>query len=402
MASYRYKAVDPSGAWVKGVVEGDSANLALESLSRKGLHASEIREVAASEERRSSGVALFNRVSPVEMALFLRQLSTLINSDVPLVQSLSLLERQMRNQKLKTIITAVREDVQGGTEFSKAMQKYPEAFSPLAVSMARVGETGGVLGRILDEVATITERDETTKGEVRAAMIYPSIVVCVGMAVITFLMVFVVPKITDALTGTRMPLPTRILLRVSDLTQHYWWMGGIALIAVVLGLRAWRSNEAGRLQSDLLILHMPVFGGLSLKSSISRFARALGVLLSGGVPLLEALQVVKGVLDNAALGRAIDNASAGLREGGSLAGQLEKQELFPPLVTHMVGVGENSGKLDAMLIKIADTYDWQTQQAIKVMLSMLAPLMILALASVVGFVALSLILPILSLQKTLH
>lgn len=404
MPTFKYKAIDASGAWIKGVVESPSSTIAIASLTRQGLHPSEIEELADSSANSSSSGSLLGRVSAVEMALFLRQLATLINSDVPLVQSLTILERQMKNARLKGIIATVREDVQGGTEFSRALQKHPQAFSPLAVSMTRVGETGGVLGKILDEVATITERDETIRSEVRAAMIYPSVVVCVGILVVTFLMVFVVPKLTGVLSdiGTNMPLPTQMLLVISAIAKKSWWAIALVIAGLFIALRAWRATDAGRLQFDRFVLHMPVLGGLALKSSISRFSRALGVLLGGGVPLLEALRVVKGVLNNAALGAAIDRASSGLREGGSLADQLDKQNLFPPLVTHMVAVGENSGKLDQMLAKIADTYDWQTQQSIKIMLSLLAPMMILVLAVVVGFIALALVLPLLSIQDSIR
>lgn len=405
MPSYRYKAINESGAWVKGVVEEHSSATAMESLTRQGLQPSEFEEVSgkAAVAGSTSPSFTFGRISAIEMALFLRQLATLVNSDVPLVESLSILERQIRNSRLREIIETVREDVQGGTEFSRAMQKHPQAFSPLAISMARVGETGGVLGRILDEVATITERDETTRSEVRAAMVYPTVVVCVGVAVVTFLVVFVVPRLTGVLSDMgSMPMPTKILLAISGFARKAWWIVALALAGGFISLRAWKATDLGRLQYDRFLLHMPVLGNLALKSSISRFARALGVLLGGGVPLLEALHVVKDVLNNAALGEAIDNASHGLREGGSLASQLEKQNLFPPLVTHMVAVGENSGKLDQMLVKIADTYDWQTQQAIKVMLSLLAPMMILVLAVVVGFIALAMILPLLSIQDAIR
>lgn len=399
MPSFRYRAVDASGAWVKGVVEEASSSVAVESLTRQGLHPAEIEEVDGAAAPQQGSAVSRKKISAVEMALFLRQLSTLINSDVPLVQSLQILERQITNPRLRAILTVVREDVQGGLDFSQAMARHPQAFSPLAISMARVGETGGVLGRILEEVAKITERDQTTRGEVRAAMVYPMIVVCVGTAVVAFLIIFMVPRLKDLLQGGQMPLPTRVLMAASDYAVQFWWIVLLVLAGAFFAFRAWKATEEGKLQFDHLVLRMPVFGPLVLKSSISRFSRALGVLLGGGVPLLEALRVVKDVLANAALGEAIDNASAGLREGGSLAGQLEKQEMFPPLVTHMIGVGENSGRLDQMLIRIADTYDWQTQQAVKIMLSLLAPVMILALAVVVGFIALAMVMPILSIQQ---
>ena len=403
MPVFQYKALNLAGSRVRGVVESESAPLAVQALVRQGLYATEVR---AAEEAGASGLRQFRlkRISQIELVLFLRQLATLVNSDVSLVQSLSLLERQVSNVAFREIIGSVREEIQGGRDFSQALALWPRVFTPLIVSMVRVGETGGVLGPILEELAGITERDHQIRSEVRAAMVYPIVVVVVGVLVVGILMAFVVPKLTEVFMdmGGALPLPTRALLAISVAVRRYWWVVAFALGGLFLALRAWRATEEGRLRYDWMALRFPVLGDLARKASICRFARALGVLLSGGVPLLESLQVVKGVLANAALGKAIEQASSGLRQGGSLARELEKEEMFPPLVIHMIGVGENSGNLDKMLIRIAETYEWQTQMAIKVMLSLLGPMMILGLAVVVGFIALSLVLPLFSMSELIR
>jgi type II secretion system protein F len=401
--NYRYKAVDASGGRTEGAIEGDSQAAAVQALLSRGLHATAMREAPEGAAGPAVGASFSfgGRISPLEMSLFLRQLSTLVNSDVSLLQSLTILQRQMTNQRLREILESVRTDVQGGSDFSQALGRYPRVFTPLIVSMVRVGETGGVLGPILEELAAITERDQQTRSEVRTAMVYPIVVVAVGILVVGILMTQVVPKLTSVFAdmGVALPMSTQLLLAISAGAKNYWWVGLAGVAGLGVALRLWRATDEGRLASDLAMLRAPIFGDLARKASISRFSRALGVLLGGGVTLLESLQVVKGVLANAALGAAIDRASAGLREGQSLARELEKEELFPPLVTHMIGVGEDSGALDRMLIKIAETYEWQTQQAVKIMLSLLTPVMILCLAVVVGFIALALVMPIYSMNE---
>ncbi|OPZ10050.1 MAG: Type II secretion system protein F [candidate division BRC1 bacterium ADurb.BinA364] len=399
MPQFRYKAVNASGAKVSGSIEGESQAAAIKLLSLQGIFATDLR--IAEDSSKTAKVS--GRVPMLELALFLRQMATLINSGVPLVQSLTILERQVASGVLREIISQVCVEVQGGADFSRALGRYPKVFSPLIVSMVRVGETGGVLGGILNELAGITERDQQTRSEVRAAMIYPVAVVMVGVLVVALLMTMVVPKLMLVFSdmGMALPVPTRMLLAISAGVKSYWWAGALTIAALFAALRFWRATEDGRMKYDWMMLHLPVLGELAKKASISRFSRALGVLLGGGVPLLESLLVVKGVLANAALGQLIDRAAAGLREGGSLARQLEKGRLFPPLVTHMVAVGENTGNLDTMLVRVAETYEWQTQQAIKVMLSLLMPVMILALAVVVAFIALALVLPLFSMNQQL-
>lgn len=407
MPSFQYKAIDGSGASVKGVTEAETTVAVVESLLTKGLHCTDVRiakgsSPAAQASESAPSVSFGSRVSPLEIALFLRQLSTLIDSDVPLMQSLSLLHRQSTNPLLHQILGAVIEDIKGGTDFSGALSKWPKTFSAMVVSMVRVGETGGVLGPILDQLADITEREQQTRSEVRAAMIYPVIVVLVGIVVVSILMVFVVPKLTATFLemGAALPLPTEILISISTFAESYWWIVLGCCIAAFVALQIWRKTEKGGMAFDRIVLRIPLMGSLAKKAAISRFSRALGVLIGGGVPLLEALAVVKGVLDNAALSAVIDRATEGLKEGESLANELAKEtDMFPELVTHMIGVGENSGTLDRMLLKIAETFEWQTQQAVKMMLSLLGPVMILSLAVVIGFIALALILPMFTMQQ---
>jgi type II secretory pathway component PulF len=281
------------------------------------------------------------------------------------------------------------------------LAKWPKVFPPLVISMARVGETGGVLGVILEELAGITERDQQIRTEVRTAMIYPVIVVVFGVLVVAILMGYVVPKLTAAFDdmGVELPLLTRVLLDISEIVKSYWWAALAAVAGVFAAGRAWRATDEGRLQSDMAMLKAPVLGTLLRKSSVARFSRALGVLLHGGVPMLEGLGVVKGVLGNAALGASIDRAASGLTEGDSLARQLSKEPLFPEMVTHMIGVGENSGELDRMLVRIAETYEFQTQQAAKVLMAIITPVMIVSLAVIVAFIALALTLPIFSMSQ---
>jgi type II secretory pathway component PulF len=401
MPEFQYKAYDSAGQLVSGLVESDSQALAMLALRGRSLHPKEIHLSRGEKAKGGAGFSWSKRVTNVEMALFLRQLATLVSSDVPLVQSLLLLERQATNPALREVVHAVCQDVQGGVEFSKALAKWPKVFPPLVISMARVGETGGVLGVILEELAGITERDQQIRTEVRTAMIYPVIVVVFGVLVVAILMGYVVPKLTAAFDdmGVELPLLTRVLLDISEIVKSYWWAALAAVAGVFAAGRAWRATDEGRLQSDMAMLKAPVLGTLLRKSSVARFSRALGVLLHGGVPMLEGLGVVKGVLGNAALGASIDRAASGLTEGDSLARQLSKEPLFPEMVTHMIGVGENSGELDRMLVRIAETYEFQTQQAAKVLMAIITPVMIVSLAVIVAFIALALTLPIFSMSQ---
>ncbi len=401
MPEFQYKAYDSAGQLVAGVIDSDSQALAMQALRGRSLHPKEIRLADETKSAPDGGFAWGRRVKKVETALFLRQLATLVSADVPLVQSLSILERQTTNPALREVVHEVCQDVQGGVEFSKALAKWPKVFPQLVVSMARVGETGGVLGIILEELAGITERDQQMRTEVRTAMVYPVIVVVFGVLVVAILMGYVVPKLTTAFDDMDVALPflTTILLEISALVKSYWWAALASVAAVFVAGKAWRATDEGRFHSDMAMLKAPVLGSLLQKSSVARFSRALGVLLHGGVPMLEGLAVVKGVLANAALGASIDRAASGLKEGDSLARRLSKEPLFPEMVTHMIGVGENSGELDRMLIRIAETYEFQTQQAAKVLMAVITPVMIVGLAVIVAFIALALTLPIFSMSQ---
>jgi type II secretory pathway component PulF len=335
--------------------------------------------------------------------LFVRELATFIHADIPLLEALGVLRRQEKNPAFKAILDDVHDRVQGGESFSRALSAHPKVFSPLLINMVRVGETGGLLGPVLEQMATWMEHEEEVKGEIRGAMAYPIMIMLLGMVTVMILFSFVLPRITAVFSGgMELPLLTRVLMGVADFMGRAWWIVLLAAVALAVLVRYALKTEAGRAFYDRLSLGFPLFGTLVQKSAIARFARANAALLASGVPLLESLRVVQGILGNSLMSAMVAQAIERVTRGHSLARSLEESPWFPPSVVHLLGVGERTGRLAEMFNRVAQTFERQTRGQIKVMLNLLSPLMIIGLAAMVAVIAIAILLPIFRLNSMMR
>ncbi|MCK4649170.1 type II secretion system F family protein [bacterium] len=399
MPSYTYKARDKSGLVVSGTKEAPNERVVADRLSDLGYYI-----ISVSLEKEAPEARLFTRrkkVTTQNIVTFTRQLATMIRAGMTFTVSLDTLSQQTENPTLKEIVGKLKKDVEGGLSFSDALAKHPKVFSELYVNMIRAGEAGGVLEEILERLIFIAEREGETKSRLQAALTYPVAVVSVAILVVGFLAVAVFPRFMNifATSGVLLPLPTRILLAGSSFVQSYWWiiLGGILII--IFSYRGYSRTEAGGLIIDRIKLKIPIFGLLIKKIVVARFARILSTLHSSGVPILNALEIVERTIGNVVVSRVVENVRTSVREGESIAEPLRISKVFPPMVVHMITIGEESGALDKMLTEVADTYDREVDYALRNVTAALEPILITLMGAVVAFIALSLFLPYFDMIK---
>lgn len=399
MPTFAYKAMDKTGTEVAGTLDADNERLALGRLKDMGYLPLEVKEEKVAKGGVLDtflGIFMRKRVKGKDIVTFTRQLSTLIDSGLPLLRSLNVLGEQTESPNLKAQIKDAAASVQGGSTFSDALAKHPRTFSKLYVNMIKAGEAGGVLEVVLARLAEFSEKEQAVRAKVRGAMVYPALVILVGVGVVLFLTIAIIPTFVTMFTevGVTLPVPTRIMVGISDFLKGFWWMNFLALLALVMIYKMWVRKDKGRYQSDKIKLRIPILGELVRKSSISRFARTLGTLITSGVPILQALLIVKDTAGNEVISRAMVAVHNSIREGESIAGPLGKSPVFPPMVVHMVAVGEETGALDNMLIKVSDAYDREVDITVNALTSVLEPVLILGMGLVVGFIVISMYLPI--------
>jgi len=405
MAVYEYKAFNKKGKTVTGVIDADSSQEARIKLREEDVFITDLYETTAVQEKKSSAnIVLFARIRPIEISVMTRQLSTLLNAGIPLVEALSAVIDQIDNKGLKKIMSQVRESVREGMSFADALSRHPRAFSQLMVNMIRSGESSGSLEIVLLRLADFLEQQIELKRKVGSALIYPTVTISIALIVLLFLLVYVVPSVTQIFADMKqtLPLPTAILIAVSRFTQNYWWLFLLSAIAVFSGIKAYTKTDDGRIHFDRLKLKMPLFGSLIRKIAIARFSRTLGTLLKNGVPLLNALDIVKNVVGNKILEQTIEDARTHIGEGSTIHDPLKRSGVFPPIVIHMIFVGEKSGTLEEMLNKVADTTDNEINSVVNTLTSLLEPIMIVGLALVVGFIVLSILLPIFEINQLIR
>lgn len=402
MPNYTYKARDKSGLIVSGTREAPNERIVADHLSDLGYYV-----ISVSEAKEAPETRLFTRrkkVSTQDIVTFTRQLATMSRAGMTFTVSLDTLSQQTENSTLKEIVGVLKKDVEGGLAFSDALARHPKAFSELYVNMVRAGEAGGVLEEILERLIFIAEREGETKARLRAALIYPAVVVSVAVLVIGFLAVVVFPRFMTVFSasGVTLPLPTRILLAVSSFVQSYWWviLGGILII--IFSFRRYSRTEGGGFLIDRIKLKIPIFGLLVKKLIVARFARILSTLHGSGVPILSALEIVERTIGNIVIARVVENVRVSVREGESIAEPLRISKTFPPMVVHMITIGEESGALDKMLTEVADTYDREVDYALRNVTAALEPILIVVMGIIVAFIALSLFLPYFDMIKVIH
>jgi general secretion pathway protein F len=407
MPVYAYKGLSERGRAVSGIVDADTPKGARLKLRRDGIFPTDLveeqrRALAATAARAQLNLgSLFERITPQELALLTRQLSTLVGAQLPLVDCLSALIEQVESARIKRILSQVREQVTEGTSLADALKAHPRIFSDLYVNMVRAGEASGALDIVLLRLADYTEDYARLRDKVRSALTYPVLMAMVSGGMLFFLLSYVVPKITRMFEETQQSLPamTVVLLGISGFLQDYWWViVGLLLVAAV-SVRVSTRTPAGRLRYDRSVLSVPYAGKLLKKVALARFARTLSTLLSSGIPLLQSLDIVKNVVGNSVLSQAIEDGRSSIREGQSIAPPLKKSGLFPSMLIHMIAVGEKSGELEQMLAKAAEAYDNEVESSVAALTSILEPVMILVMGGVVLFIVLAILLPIMNMQE---
>lgn len=392
MPVFSYSFRDASGAIQKGTAEADSEELLRQRFEEQGF---QILEVEMLKTKRAGGKT-FGKVKLTNLALFCRQFSTMVDAGVSLVRCLDVLGQQTSDAKLKKIISDVGERVEGGESLSRAMQRHPRTFNNLFIGLVRAGEVGGVLEEALQRLSHFLEKDVELRRKVKAAVTYPILVMVMAIGIVIGLVTWVVPKFIEVFRDLEIkefPAPTQLLIDVSDFLTQKWYYVILGIVIFIIVWRAFASTQFGRRVIDRMKLKVPVFGKLHHKICLARFSRTLGTLLTSGVPILQAMETVAGTVGNHILADAVLEARARIREGDRIGDPLEKSRQFPPMVVHMISVGEESGSLDYMLQKIADFYEGEVESTLASLTAALEPLLIVFLGVVVGFIVIAMFMP---------
>ena len=405
MPVFEYTALDQKGKTTSGIVDAESALMARQKLRATQIFPISIDEVSDLGQRRSkdsgSVGSVFQRVRQTEIAAMTRQLSTLIGAGFPLVTALDALIPQTASKSFKPILVQIKDAIVEGNSFAAALSNYPGVFSSLYTNMVRAGETSGTLEIVLEQLADLTEKQQALKSRIRSALAYPIMMACVGILVLFLLITFIVPNITSIFEDMQqtLPLPTTILINVSEFLKNYWWGICILLVSSWLCFRSFKKTSTGGQLVDKLKLNLPLFGVIFRKLAVARFARTLGSLLENSVTLLTSLEIVRNIAGNSQIALAIDHAGSEVSKGQGLGTSLSFSNTFPELSIQMIQVGEQSGELEKMLFKLASMYESEVEARVLGMTSLLEPLMILALGVILGFVVLSICLPIFEMNQ---
>jgi general secretion pathway protein F len=402
MPVFEYHGLSAAGKKVKGIIDAPTPRMA-----RTKLRAMEIFPVAIREEIQMPQKAedpltkFFQRIRPQDVSIITRQLATLLEAGTPLVSALDAIIEQTDNHALKKVVAQVREEIKEGRSFADALEPHRKVFTDLYVNMIRAGEESGALEGVLLRLADFTENQTRLRNRIRAALAYPIFMVVIGTGIMGFLLTFVIPTVSQVFAemGRTLPLPTRILLGVSAVFRKFWWGLIAAFILLAVGARRYLQTPKGALQWDRVKLRLPLFGKIILQGAVARFARTLSTLLQGGLPILNSLDIVKTVVNNQLLAQAIEETKIAVREGEGIAPALKASGLFPAIVTHMIATGEASGNLEQMLVKVADAYEAEVETKVTALTSILEPIIILAMGLVVGFIVISILLPIFEMNQ---
>jgi len=400
MAKFIYRAKAPSGQVIAGIIEATDTKLATEKLRQQKLSVVELTEKPQTFVDRLKDLNPFKAgVSAHDLVVFSRQLSTMVSAGVPIVQSLNILQAQQENRVFSDVLLSVRADIEGGLGISDAMKKHPQVFPDLYVAMIKAGELGGILDSILDRLSGLLEKQEHLRGKVKSAMMYPIVMGSICFLITLLLLIFVVPTFGEifASFGAELPFLTQSLLDLSHFLVKRFYLLPWPFVIAFYGFRKYYRTAAGRYKVDGILLKLPVFGIILKKVAVAKFTRTMGTLIKAGVPILQALDTVAATAGNVVVEQAVLKVKDSIREGGRIADPLAKSGIFPSMVVQMISVGEETGALDAMLAKIADFYDTEVDQAVEGLTSMLEPMVMVVMGSVLGTIIVALFLPMLSL-----
>jgi type IV pilus assembly protein PilC len=394
MSTYVFKAMDLTGAKASGEVEAESKQIVSDQLKQRGLIVLEIADKHASKELE---IPFFNRIKPADLTIMTRQLATMVNSGMTILRALYVLEAQTENDKLVAAISLVRKDVEAGLPLSDALERHPKVFNQLFVAMTRAGETGGVLDSALMRVADQLESADSLRRQVKAAMAYPIVVMVFAFSVLIALVVFLVPVFVGTFKqfGGDLPTITKFTVGLSNAITGYWYAFIVGGFATSWAFKKWKASEPGRKMWDTFKLRIPMkIGDIVQKIALARWSRTLSALVSAGVPLMAALEITGQTAGNWCVEKAMGDVIDSVRQGGTIAEPLKNAPVFPGMVTHMIGVGEETGAMDTMLSKIADFYEDQVGAAVKQLASILEPVMIVLVGGMVGFIVVSMYMPL--------
>ncbi|MDH3344265.1 MAG: type II secretion system inner membrane protein GspF [Desulfobacteraceae bacterium] len=405
MPVYEYTALDIKGKTISGIIDADSSRAARQKLRASKTYPVSIEEVhdtaAIKTPKTFSALRPFTRVRPQEVSMMTRQLATLLGAGLPLVPAIAALTSQTRSQSFKKMLAKIKDSIVEGNSFARSLSLFPGTFSALYINMVTAGETSGALEIVLERLADITEKQQALKSRIQSAMAYPILMSLIGVLVLFFLLTFIVPNITSIFSDMNqtLPAPTLFLIRISDIFKMYWWIILIGIAGAVLILRHINKTVKGGYVFDKIKLLLPRLGVLAKKLAVARFSRTLGSLLENGVSMLPALGIVKNIVGNALIADAIEDASKEVGKGKGFGSALAESKIFPDLSIQMIQVGEQSGKLEEMLNKVADVFENEVEASIMTMTSLLEPVMILIMAVIVGFIVLSICLPIFEMSQ---
>ena len=404
MAVYEYKGVSAEGKDLKGAIDAETIKAARAKLKRIGIFPTEIIE----ERHKRLGkeidfFRLFERVRLQDIAILTRQVATLTNAGIPIVDALNAIAEQEEKVELKGIISGIMEKVREGSSFAEALKGYPKHFSGLYVNMIMAGEASGALDAVLMRLADFLDNQIKMRNRIRAILAYPLLMTVVGIGVLSFIFIYVLPKVTRVFEDMRQTLPllTRVLISLSNFMRGYWWLMILLIAGAVFYIRRRLRTPEGRMRFDGLIIRLPVFGKLFRMIAVSRFTRTLGTLLKNGVPAILSFDIVKNVVNNMVIAKAIEDARESIREGESIAEPLKRSGLFPSVVTHMIAVGEKSGELEEMLLKVSDAYDNEVETSIMRMTSLLEPAIIIVMGLIVAIIVIAILLPIMEMSTVI-
>lgn len=410
MPVYSYKAMDAKGKQVSGIVDADSIKGAKAKLRREGRFPIELKETAEEKTIKGKGLsmeinlrALRGKVKINDLAIMTRQFATLVGAGIPVVGALTALSKQVEDQVLQRALSQVREKVNEGSSLANALREHPKIFSTIYINMVEAGEQSGTLEIVLSRLADFTEGQLALRQKLRGALTYPIFMFVVLIGVLLIMNAFVIPKIAEIFKGTKQALPpiTKAVIAFSGFIRGYWWLIIIVVILLTILFFKWIATPKGRYKWDGFLLSLPYFGTLIRKVAVGRFANTFGTLLASGVPIITAMDIVKNVVANDVIKEAIETAKENVREGEGISKPLEKSEVFPPMVIHMVEVGEQTGELENMLNRVSMAYEKEVEASVNALTAMLEPIMILIMAVGVGFALIAVLMPLVDMTSGL-
>ncbi len=401
MPIYKYKGLNKSGKEIKATLNSESISQAKQKLKIMGIMLVEIKEEKSDSLKHVSTINFANKISITDLSLMTRQLATLIKAKVQIVEALSALLDQADNQQMKLVLSDVKQKVNEGSSLAKAFSDYPTIFNNIYVNMVDAGETSGNLSIVLLKLAEFTDNQVKLKNKIKSAMTYPVIMMVIGSIMMTLIFMFVIPQITKIFASMKkeLPIQTKISIWISEFLRNHWLFIIISLFASYYLFKKYINSKNGQEKWHSLLLMLPIINDLTIMINVSRFTSILSTLLNSGVPILDAMKIVKNLISNVHIQKTVEDARISIAEGATLAGPLTKSGLFPPMVTHMIGIGEKSGELEPMLNIISETYEDEVNTKLSGLTSILEPIMLVIMGLVIGFIIFSVVVPMLDMSS---